>query len=48
VPWLRQAWNVATGHGMLGITLGPVTGQALAELILTGERPPILEPFAVQ
>ena len=29
---------VATGHAMLGITLGPVTGQLAAE-ILSGERP---------
>jgi len=26
----------ATGHAMLGLTLGPATGEALAELILTG------------
>ena len=29
---------VATGHAMLGITLGPVTGRLAAE-ILSGERP---------
>jgi len=29
---------VATGHAMLGITLGPVTGKLSAEL-LAGERP---------
>jgi D-amino-acid dehydrogenase len=29
---------VATGHAMLGITLGPITGKLCAE-ILSGERP---------
>jgi D-amino-acid dehydrogenase len=36
---------VATGHGMLGITLAPATGEALAPLVLD-EPSPILEPFA--
>lgn len=36
---------VATGHGMLGVTLGPVTGHKLAEYILTGRRPEALAPF---
>jgi D-amino-acid dehydrogenase len=36
---------VATGHGMLGVTLAPATGRALAEQISSGRRPPILEPF---
>ena len=30
---------VATGHGMLGLTLGPVTGQIVANLILGGGDP---------
>lgn len=30
---------VATGHGMLGLTLGPVTGQMLANLIIQGDEP---------
>jgi D-amino-acid dehydrogenase len=29
---------VATGHGMMGLSLGPITGQLLADLI-SGERP---------
>jgi glycine/D-amino acid oxidase-like deaminating enzyme len=36
---------VATGHGMLGITLAPASGQALTEFMLTGRRPNVLEPF---
>ena len=33
---------VAGGHGMWGITLGPVTGRLLAEQIVTSERPAAL------
>jgi glycine/D-amino acid oxidase-like deaminating enzyme len=36
---------VATGHGMLGITLAPATGRALSEYMLSGRRPTVLEPF---
>lgn len=36
---------VGGGHGMWGITLGPATGNLLAELIATGRRPPELAPF---
>jgi D-amino-acid dehydrogenase len=35
----------AGGHGMWGMTLGPVTGQLLAETITTGRRPAELAPF---
>jgi D-amino-acid dehydrogenase len=30
---------VATGHGMLGLTLGPVTGEMIANLVLGGGDP---------
>ena len=36
---------VAGGHGMWGITLGPVTGRLLAEQIVTGSAPAQLRPF---
>ncbi|HEX6969534.1 MAG TPA: FAD-dependent oxidoreductase [Micromonosporaceae bacterium] len=36
---------VAGGHGMWGITLGPLTGQLLAEQIATGREPEELRPF---
>jgi D-amino-acid dehydrogenase len=36
---------VAGGHGMWGITLGPVTGRLLAERMTTGTLPPELRPF---
>jgi D-amino-acid dehydrogenase len=36
---------VAGGHGMWGITLGPVTGRLLAETVATGRAPAELTPF---
>lgn len=36
---------VAGGHGMWGITLGPVTGRLLARRMLSGELPDELRPF---
>jgi len=36
---------VAGGHGMWGITLGPVTGKLLAQQIVAGVTPNTLRPF---
>lgn len=36
---------VAGGHGMWGITLGPVTGRLLAEQMVSGHAPKELAPF---
>lgn len=36
---------VATGHGMLGITLAPTTAEALAPLVLEDDLRPELVPF---
>ncbi|KUP97007.1 NAD(P)/FAD-dependent oxidoreductase [Thermobifida cellulosilytica] len=36
---------VAGGHGMWGLTLGPITGRLLAEQITTGRRPRELAAF---
>jgi len=36
---------VGGGHGMWGVTLGPATGRLLADLVLTGNRPPALAAF---
>jgi D-amino-acid dehydrogenase len=36
---------IATGHGMLGITLAPATGAALAPLVLEDRLVPELEPL---
>jgi len=35
---------IASGHGMLGVTLGPVTGEAIADLLL-GHPSELLQPF---
>ena len=40
-----QGLYAATGHGMLGLTLGPATGLLLAEQILDGSTSLPLEPF---
>ena len=32
--------SIATGHAMMGLSLGPITGKLMAE-ILSGERPSI-------
>jgi D-amino-acid dehydrogenase len=37
---------VAGGHGMWGMTLGPATGQLLAEEIVTGRTPAEIAPFS--
>jgi D-amino-acid dehydrogenase len=34
-----------TGHGMLGVTLGPASGRAITDYVLTGRRPDQLVPF---
>jgi D-amino-acid dehydrogenase len=47
LPGLANAW-VATGHGMLGVTLGPGTGRAMAQAIGTGTIPALLTPFDPQ
>ncbi|MFG2956303.1 NAD(P)/FAD-dependent oxidoreductase [Streptomyces sp. NPDC048291] len=44
VPGHANAY-AATGHGMLGVTLGPVTGHHLTRYLLTGHRPEALNPF---
>lgn len=36
---------IAGGHGMWGLTLGPLTGRLLAEQISSGKQPAALRPF---
>lgn len=36
---------VASGHAMLGVTLAPATGEAVADLLSGGQVPAVLEPF---
>jgi D-amino-acid dehydrogenase len=38
----------AIGHGRMGITLAPPTGELLADVILNNARPPELAPFGVE
>jgi D-amino-acid dehydrogenase len=44
LPGLSNAY-VSTGHGMLGVTLAPGSALALSDLVLHGERRPVLAPF---
>lgn len=39
--------HVAGGHGMWGVTLGPVTGKLLAGQVMSGTDAPQLAPFQV-
>lgn len=41
----REGLFVAGGHQMLGITMAPVTGEAIAELMTTGTSKVDLRPF---
>jgi D-amino-acid dehydrogenase len=43
-PFVKNTW-VATGHGMLGLTQGPVTGYLLAEWITEGKPALDLTPL---
>ncbi|WP_323747598.1 NAD(P)/FAD-dependent oxidoreductase [Catenulispora rubra] len=42
----RENVYLATGHGMLGVTLGPATGRYLTDYVLGGSRPEALAPFS--
>jgi glycine/D-amino acid oxidase-like deaminating enzyme len=44
VPGLDGVY-LATGHGTLGITLAPLTGELLASLLLEGRASELLTPF---
>jgi glycine/D-amino acid oxidase-like deaminating enzyme len=44
LPGVGNAY-VSTGHGMLGITLAPASGAALACYVREHRRPPVLAPF---
>lgn len=41
-----QNLTVATGHGMMGISLGPATGKLVSELINGQERSMNIDPFS--
>ncbi|MGH2496895.1 MAG: glycine oxidase ThiO [Ktedonobacteraceae bacterium] len=40
--------TLATGHGSVGIMLSAITGQTLAELLVTGAAPELIRPFALE
>ncbi|MBD0291263.1 MAG: FAD-dependent oxidoreductase [Thermoleophilia bacterium] len=44
----HQGLFAATGHGRLGITLAPATGEAVRHLVLEGETPAEVRPFTVE
>jgi D-amino-acid dehydrogenase len=48
IGWLPGFRNlaVASGHAMLGLTLAASTGDAVSELMTTGQTPPVIEPFS--
>ena len=39
--------TLAVGHGSAGIMLSAITGKTIAELIMKGEVPPIIQPFSL-
>ncbi|MGH8874106.1 MAG: glycine oxidase ThiO, partial [Acidimicrobiia bacterium] len=41
-----QGLVVATGHYRNGILLTPVTADAISQLLVTGEVPPLIRPFS--
>ena len=47
IGWVPGFGNlaVASGHAMLGVTLAPATGEALADLLTTGRVPAEIRPF---
>ncbi|EFC82482.1 FAD-binding oxidoreductase [Parafrankia sp. EUN1f] len=44
-PTLSPRVHVAGGHGMWGLTLGPITGRLVAEALVDGRLPAELAPF---
>jgi glycine/D-amino acid oxidase-like deaminating enzyme len=45
MPGTANAY-VTNGHAMQGVSLSPGSGQALANLILTGHADDVLAPFS--
>jgi D-amino-acid dehydrogenase len=45
LPRHDNVW-VVSGHAMLGVTLGPRTGELVADGIVNGDVDPVLRPFA--
>jgi glycine/D-amino acid oxidase-like deaminating enzyme len=49
LDWAQPFSNafVATGYSMLGMTVSQPAGEAMAEMILSGSRPALFEPFRI-
>jgi D-amino-acid dehydrogenase len=49
LDWAQPYRNafVATGYSMLGMTLSQPAGEAMADMVLTGTRPTVFEPFRI-
>lgn len=45
-PSILDGFFTASGHNRNGILLAPVTGDAIAELLATGEVPELIAPFS--
>lgn len=47
IGWAKGWRNLALagGHAMLGLTLAPATGEAIADLVCTGRAPDVIRPF---
>jgi glycine oxidase len=39
---------LATGHAGMGFELSSVTGRSIAELLTTGQTPPLIQPFGIE
>ncbi len=45
-PWENVL--VAAGHNSVGIILSAITGQSVAEMVMTGNTPPLMQPFSME
>ncbi len=45
-PWENVL--VAAGHNSVGIILSAITGQCVVEMVATGHRQPIMQPFGIE
>ncbi|MBA2677754.1 MAG: glycine oxidase ThiO [Ktedonobacteraceae bacterium] len=45
-PWENVL--VAAGHNSIGIILSALTGQCIAEMLVAGSPPPLIQPFSIE
>ena len=46
LPW--ENVTLAVGHGSVGVMLSAITGQTIAQLVVTGIEPELIAPFSVE